>query len=164
MGCISSKQARSRKKSPVFYSPVDVIVSRGNNGIGGSVNLDSSLKIHTSIGFGTLEKIREEPEKEESDESVKKPPSVCHHVGGGHSGNNSKSLKKNASTSVKRAAFSFKFGRLTEGEHVAAGWPAWLTAVAGEAIEGWLPLRSDSFERLEKVIINVYCHPLLEKH
>ncbi|KAK9077040.1 hypothetical protein SSX86_005375 [Deinandra increscens subsp. villosa] len=33
----------------------------------------------------------------------------------------------------------------------AAGWPAWLTAVAGEAIKGWLPRRADSFERLDKI-------------
>lgn len=34
---------------------------------------------------------------------------------------------------------------------IAAGWPSWLTAVAGEAIKGWLPRRADSFEKLEKV-------------
>jgi hypothetical protein len=38
-----------------------------------------------------------------------------------------------------------------EGEHVAAGWPSWLAAVAGEAIKGWLPRRADSFEKLDKV-------------
>ncbi|PKA64476.1 putative serine/threonine-protein kinase [Apostasia shenzhenica] len=38
-----------------------------------------------------------------------------------------------------------------EGEQVAAGWPAWLAAVAGEAIRGWVPRRADSFERLDKV-------------
>ena len=37
------------------------------------------------------------------------------------------------------------------GEHVAAGWPSWLTAVAGEAVKGWLPRRADSFEKLHKV-------------
>ena len=49
---------------------------------------------------------------------------------------------------------SFRLGNLqkyVEGEHVAAGWPAWLSAVAGEAIHGWLPLRADNFEKLEKV-------------
>ncbi|KAL3526553.1 hypothetical protein ACH5RR_011209 [Cinchona calisaya] len=131
MGCISSKHARSRKKSPVFDSPVIV-----RDNVGSSVLLDSSLN---NAGFGPLEKIKEEPEKEGEDDSVK----PRHHSG------NSRPLKK--ATSVKRAAFSFKFGRLTEAEHVAAGWPAWFTAVAGEAIAGWLPLRSDSFERLEKI-------------
>lgn len=38
-----------------------------------------------------------------------------------------------------------------EGEQVAAGWPAWLSAVAGEAIRGWVPRRADSFEKLDKI-------------
>ncbi|KAJ6676840.1 BINDING PROTEIN putative-RELATED [Salix viminalis] len=38
-----------------------------------------------------------------------------------------------------------------EGEQVAAGWPAWLSAVAGEAIHGWVPLKADAFEKLEKI-------------
>lgn len=38
-----------------------------------------------------------------------------------------------------------------EGEQIAAGWPSWLTAVAGEAIKGWLPRRADSFEKLDKI-------------
>ncbi|PKU72754.1 putative serine/threonine-protein kinase [Dendrobium catenatum] len=37
-----------------------------------------------------------------------------------------------------------------EGDQVAAGWPAWLVAVAGEAIRGWVPRRADSFEKLDK--------------
>jgi hypothetical protein len=37
------------------------------------------------------------------------------------------------------------------GEHVIAGWPSWLTEVAGEAVHGWLPRRADSFEKLNKV-------------
>ncbi|XP_038989997.1 probable serine/threonine-protein kinase At1g54610 [Phoenix dactylifera] len=38
-----------------------------------------------------------------------------------------------------------------EGEHVAAGWPSWLTNVAREAVRGWLPRRKDSFEKLDKI-------------
>ncbi|XP_050128949.1 probable serine/threonine-protein kinase At1g09600 [Malus sylvestris] len=37
------------------------------------------------------------------------------------------------------------------GAQVIAGWPSWLTAVAGEAISGWVPLKADSFEKLEKI-------------
>lgn len=37
------------------------------------------------------------------------------------------------------------------GEQVVAGWPSWLSSVAGEAIQGWLPRRADSFEKLDKV-------------
>ncbi|KAK6915889.1 Protein kinase domain [Dillenia turbinata] len=39
----------------------------------------------------------------------------------------------------------------TAGEQNAAGWPSWLTSVAGEAIRGWVPRRADSFEKLEKI-------------
>ncbi|KAF7836721.1 putative serine/threonine-protein kinase [Senna tora] len=41
--------------------------------------------------------------------------------------------------------------KAVEGEQVAAGWPSWLAAVAGEAIKGWLPRRADSFEKLDKI-------------
>ncbi|KAH9613679.1 hypothetical protein KSS87_002318 [Heliosperma pusillum] len=41
--------------------------------------------------------------------------------------------------------------KAVEGEQVAAGWPTWLTAVAGEAIKGWVPRRADSFEKLDKI-------------
>ncbi|XP_031485338.1 probable serine/threonine-protein kinase At1g54610 [Nymphaea colorata] len=37
------------------------------------------------------------------------------------------------------------------GEQVAAGWPPWLSAVAGEAINGWTPRRADTFEKIEKI-------------
>ncbi|URE41686.1 kinase family [Musa troglodytarum] len=37
------------------------------------------------------------------------------------------------------------------GEHVAAGWPSWLTAVAAEAIDGWIPRKASSFEKLDKI-------------
>uniref|UniRef100_A0A1D1XSI3 [RNA-polymerase]-subunit kinase n=1 Tax=Anthurium amnicola TaxID=1678845 RepID=A0A1D1XSI3_9ARAE len=37
------------------------------------------------------------------------------------------------------------------GEQVAAGWPSWLSQVAGEAIDGWTPRRADTFEKLDKI-------------
>ncbi|XP_020595464.1 probable serine/threonine-protein kinase At1g54610 [Phalaenopsis equestris] len=45
-----------------------------------------------------------------------------------------------------------------EGEQVAAGWPIWLAAVAGEAIQGWVPRRADSFEKLDKIGQGTYSH------
>ncbi|KAF2598030.1 hypothetical protein F2Q68_00010293 [Brassica cretica] len=38
-----------------------------------------------------------------------------------------------------------------ESELIAAGWPSWLTSVAGEAIKGWIPRHAESFEKLEKI-------------
>ena len=46
------------------------------------------------------------------------------------------------------------------GAQVVAGWPSWLTAVAGEAINGWVPRRADSFEKLDKVSL-VYVSMIL---
>ncbi|GMH21556.1 hypothetical protein Nepgr_023398 [Nepenthes gracilis] len=59
-----------------------------------------------------------------------------------------------SSSTCGSESVSFRLGNLhkyVEGEQVAAGWPAWLTAVAGEAIHGWVPLRADAFEKLEKI-------------
>nr|XP_043608080.1 protein IMPAIRED IN BABA-INDUCED STERILITY 1-like [Erigeron canadensis] len=50
-----------------------------------------------------------------------------------------------------RSNMRFSLNRYVEVEQVAAGWPAWLSAVAGEAIHGWVPLKAESFEKLEKV-------------
>ncbi|OVA13404.1 Protein kinase domain [Macleaya cordata] len=61
---------------------------------------------------------------------------------------------KSKSKSHSGDSLSLRLGNLqkyVEGEQVAAGWPAWLSAVAGEAIQGWVPLRADSFEKLEKI-------------
>ena len=41
--------------------------------------------------------------------------------------------------------------KASEGEQVAAGWPTWLSSVAGEAIKGWIPRSADTFERFYKV-------------
>ncbi|KAH1040580.1 hypothetical protein J1N35_042323 [Gossypium stocksii] len=37
------------------------------------------------------------------------------------------------------------------GAQVVAGWPSWLVAVAGEAINGWIPSKAESYEKLEKI-------------
>lgn len=47
-----------------------------------------------------------------------------------------------------------------EGEQIAAGWPSWLTSVAGEAIQGWVPRSADSFEKLNKVSFFLLLHLL----
>lgn len=41
--------------------------------------------------------------------------------------------------------------KATEGEQIIAGWPSWLAEVAGEAIKGWIPRGSDTFEKLDKI-------------
>ncbi|XP_022945343.1 probable serine/threonine-protein kinase At1g09600 [Cucurbita moschata] len=38
-----------------------------------------------------------------------------------------------------------------KGALVIAGWPSWLASVAGEAINGWVPRKADSFQKLDKI-------------
>ncbi|OIV90232.1 hypothetical protein TanjilG_01428 [Lupinus angustifolius] len=65
-----------------------------------------------------------------------------------------KKLKKNSSKK-SNGSFSFRNGfsnhRYVDAELNAAGWPPWLTASAAEAIQGWIPLKADSFQKLEKI-------------
>ncbi|CAF2011915.1 hypothetical protein Bca4012_079086 [Brassica carinata] len=42
------------------------------------------------------------------------------------------------------------------GEQVAAGWPSWLSEICGEALNGWLPRKADSFEKIEKIGSGTY--------
>ncbi|KAL7232314.1 hypothetical protein ACSBR2_010353 [Camellia fascicularis] len=143
MGCVSSKRVRS--PPPAFDSSTTTTTTtntvnvRGTNASSSSSYADSSLPTRGGV-FGELEKIKEEPEKENEEESED---------------NHTRELKRSKSTkkgsSEKKAIFSLRFGRYTEAEQIAAGWPAWLSAVAGEAIDGWLPLRADSFKKFDKI-------------
>lgn len=42
------------------------------------------------------------------------------------------------------------FANKARGEQVAAGWPAWLSIVAGDAINGWIPRVIDMWEEEEE--------------
>ncbi|KAL3374906.1 hypothetical protein AABB24_006410 [Solanum stoloniferum] len=130
MGCVASKQTVS--VTPAFdHSGIlvrdgeDVGSGRGRVGSGG-FGLDFDLKKVKKRGDSGLSGA-----ESELDESGRASSNGC------------------GSESV-----SFRLGNLqkyVEGEQVAAGWPAWLSAVAGEAIQGWVPLRAESFEKLEKI-------------
>lgn len=73
---------------------------------------------------------------------------------------NEKSGKKlkgaKSKTSNSTFSLNLRFGSSNKSqvvaEQTAAGWPTWLTAVAGEAIHGWVPLRADGFQKLDKVM------------
>lgn len=77
----------------------------------------------------------------------------------GEGDKDNKSLKKlkpcKSKSSSSNFSLSLKFGGAVKNqvgaEQCAAGWPSWLSAAAGEAIHGWVPLRADSFEKLEKI-------------
>lgn len=69
---------------------------------------------------------------------------------GGRSGELRKSEEKGSLSKRLRLELGFSH-RYVEAEQAAAGWPSWLTAVAGDAIQGLVPLKADSFEKLEKI-------------
>ncbi|CAK8540674.1 unnamed protein product [Lathyrus sativus] len=72
----------------------------------------------------------------------------------GHSGVLANQQQQQQQEERKKGDLNVRIGlshRFVEGEQVAAGWPSWLTSVAGEAIHGLVPLKTDSFEKLDKV-------------
>lgn len=133
MGCISSKHVAKSTISPLHHHSSSLTLNHN----------------HNHLNYGLLDKIKDEKEHDnkiinnDEDHINNVVESLNHH-------SNNKQSKKPSFT------FGVKFGRSTVAEHVAAGWPAWLSAVAGEAIDGWLPQKSDSYERFEKVDHSFY--------
>ncbi|KAK6920926.1 Protein kinase domain [Dillenia turbinata] len=121
MGCVTSKQA-------VTITP--------------AIEHSGAFKENGVVGSGrkrdgyVAEIVKKEKKKSSENVNMNELSELCRFSGGGGE------------------SLSFRLGNLNkyvEGEHVAAGWPAWLSAVAGEAIHGWIPLRADAFEKLEKI-------------
>ncbi|KAH0655034.1 hypothetical protein KY285_029916 [Solanum tuberosum] len=50
-----------------------------------------------------------------------------------------------------------------EVELVAAGWPYWLVAAAGNALNGWLPRRADTFEFLDRIGQGAYSNAYIAR-
>ncbi|XP_006431266.2 protein IMPAIRED IN BABA-INDUCED STERILITY 1 [Citrus clementina] len=132
MGCVSSKKAAKAAGSPVFEASVSKTRASEN----ATLNLNyvfSSKNPSGALDFGSKEGERSE-DKPKGSRELKK-------------------LKK-GSSNKKSNAFSIKLGlslRHVDAEQIAAGWPAWLTAAAGEAVYGLVPMRAESFEKLEKI-------------
>lgn len=126
MGCITSKRAAS---SPVLDHP-----AHNNNGSLMTLEQHSFKNQSGPLKFDGSKSRREE-----------RPEDRCREL---------KKSKKEKENSHSKGSFSFKLGyshRYVQAEQTAAGWPTWLSAAAGEAIDGWVPLRADAFEKLEKV-------------
>ncbi|KAK4778443.1 hypothetical protein SAY86_005971 [Trapa natans] len=123
MGCICVKPAAPEPRaSPGFRFSVES---------GSGKYADSSFK--NTSGFLEFEKgLGEESERYHSRELRK--------------------LKKGSNN--EKGSMSMRLGfsrRIVEAEQTAAGWPSWLSTVAGEAVQGWIPLKADCFEKLEKI-------------
>lgn len=138
MGCVTSKQAVT--VTPAFDNSGAFRDNVGNSG-------------RSRVGLGEVDKKKKKKQK-----------------GGEFTGLSGSELGESGRTSSIGGggydSLSFRLGNLqryVEGEQVAAGWPAWLSAVAGEAIHGWVPLKADSYEKLEKVLVFLYMPTFLLK-
>ncbi|RZC71774.1 hypothetical protein C5167_034936 [Papaver somniferum] len=147
MGCVNTKQAVS--VTPAFdYS--------GGGGGGGEI-LASSLRNRAASSIGIGIQNNEKLLLEELDRKSTTAEILlrdCNNNDSRRSKSSSKSTKSHKSTKSNENNNNVRLGNLqryVKGEQIAAGWPAWLSAVAGEAIQGWVPLRADSFEKLEKI-------------
>ncbi|GMI78203.1 IMPAIRED IN BABA-INDUCED STERILITY 1 [Hibiscus trionum] len=142
MGCVSSKQTVSVTPAIDHSGAL-----RDNAGAAGSFGSNSG---RSRIGFSELEK----KTSSFGGRSKKKKKKNSNGVGVTDLGVSGGELGESGRASWRSESLSLRLRNLQkyiEGEHVAAGWPAWLSAVAGEAIHGWVPLKADSFEKLEKI-------------
>ncbi|KAL5843353.1 hypothetical protein ACOSQ4_009311 [Xanthoceras sorbifolium] len=161
MGCICSKgaapedeidQSTVREKemnnssvqlvapAPSLREDVIVKVGSGGSGGGGSIN-DNAVRVSN----GNVSCVSVQLEDGNRRTMIVERPKRGQHqrcltADGEASGRGQKPLTR---------LESFPHG--AEAEEIAAGWPEWLTSVAGEAIKGWVPRRPDSFEKLDKV-------------
>ncbi|KAK8338791.1 hypothetical protein V6Z12_A09G275800 [Gossypium hirsutum] len=145
MGCVSSKQTVS--VTPAFDHSGAL---RDNAVADGSSGTNSG---RYRIGFSEFEKKRSSGGSKKKKKNGSNSGGVSDFGGGGF-GLSGSDLGESGRASSRSDSLSLRLGNLQkyiEGEHVAAGWPAWLSAVAGEAIHGWVPLRADSYQKLEKI-------------
>ena len=129
MGCVNSKKALTGENN--IASPVGPYVHsisrKRSNGSGRSMAVEvSSLRGNS----GAVVVVKEQQQQQQQGGGDSKPDEW-----------------KKGSLNL-RIDFSHRF---VEGEQNAAGWPSWLTSVASEAIHGLVPLKTDSFEKLDKV-------------
>ncbi|KAJ9540726.1 hypothetical protein OSB04_027232 [Centaurea solstitialis] len=149
MGCISSKHVAKSSISPLHHSSAFAISHHA---------LTSSKFRNRNRNYDDLlPKYKQDVVITDEPRITKRSNIVVNH-GGLESlsydseDNNNNQHHQHQHHSIRPAfAFNVKLARSTVAEHVAAGWPAWLIAVAGDAIDGWTPLKWENFERLEKI-------------
>ncbi|KAI4346632.1 hypothetical protein L6164_007513 [Bauhinia variegata] len=125
MGCINSKNAVSKASPP--YLPSARITDHG------SVIAEPASRTQSVVHYDNKGDVNSEDRSRDGKRSTS---------------------KKESSKSSTNGSLSFRLGlshRFVEAEQNAAGWPPWLTASAGEAIHGWIPLKADCYEKLDKI-------------
>ncbi|CAN0908703.1 Probable serine/threonine-protein kinase At1g09600 [Linum grandiflorum] len=149
----------------VWVGVMGCICSKGGQQSNGSYNVGSSDGKATSKGKSKKSSRRLVLKREQQDvETDEEYENVCSIINQGnddmHDVGSSSPLatahdhhddKKSKSKMSGVGIRSMAVANGEKGAQVVAGWPSWLTSVAGEAINGWIPRRLDSFEKLEKI-------------
>lgn len=143
MGCVASKDGAA----PVTPA-LDSSVASGNleplGHLEAAANLETPAKVETLEHLETSREFQPSP-------SLWNGPRLSNYEFSDQPESGESEKKSSAGDSVASIPPPRNLSRCNEGEQVAAGWPAWLSCVAGEAIRGWAPLKAEAFEKLEKV-------------
>ena len=131
-----AKKETERSQRPTELTPPVEVTVRGNDASRNSrSSMKSSLRLHSVKG--------EPVEQNPRDKIINRPAS-------GHRRNLTlDSMRGRGRQEPVTSVTSIPHG--TKGEAATAGWPPWLTSVAGEAVKGWAPRSADSYEKLKKV-------------
>lgn len=158
MGCLCSKEAvvdekieEDVKAAELSKSSVQLVAPsakrediaielQGNGGKDGS-NRPMS-KASSQVRRGSVHGASEEAEKKTR--IVERPTK-------GHQRGMSMDLGQNGGQQGMSRIISMPHG--VEGEQIVAGWPSWLTSVAGDAIRGLVPRKAESFKKLNQVSV-----------
>lgn len=141
MGCIISKK-KSPKRNPPWKESLEKRSSRIN-----SSRIDDSSQ--TREEQDRLNKVRLiESEKFCSSRFSEKQHPEISEIGDTDEDEDHppEELKREPSVVIRRGVET-----VSKEAELAAGWPAWLVSVAGEALVNWTPRRASTFEKLEKV-------------
>ncbi|XP_050384117.1 probable serine/threonine-protein kinase At1g54610 [Argentina anserina] len=133
MGCIISREAPSgvETASKSVREDLSVESSRKVDDVV-VANVDSEVQVVGEVVVGG-----DEAKKEENGHESQRPP---------------KGERRRSKPNPRLSNMPNK----ARGEQVAAGWPPWLTAVCGEALNGWIPRKADTFEKIDKIGSGTY--------
>ncbi|KFK33201.1 hypothetical protein AALP_AA6G343500 [Arabis alpina] len=78
---------------------------------------------------------------------------VDHSLEGSHNNRRSRKSRRLSGSDLRTGAslISGLSRKNIEAEQAAAGWPSWLCSTAAEVVQGWVPLKAEAFQKLEKI-------------
>ncbi|GFY85288.1 protein kinase superfamily protein [Actinidia rufa] len=151
MGCICSKGSNADdfvvdnvNERELNKSSVQVLSPSKKEEIIVGVVYDESVKtISKPVLQANMSSVRSKKDEEDKKTRIVERPTSGHHQ---------RRATLDALSNDGRATMSrmISLPHATEREQIAAGWPSWLTSVAGEAVQGWLPRSADSFEKTKQ--------------